>query len=754
VSYRKRKAILSWICCSDGTFRIEFNRSRVNPSMHLIRSMLWLCCFGVFVAAEALAQIAQPHTDKIDAVLILDASASMRLTDPEKLREEGARLFLQYLQKGDRLAILEFSGETNLIQPLLEFDSADIDSIHEKISQAGDDGIYADLYQAVGRGFEILTEDPRDDARSIMIVLSDGMMEPDPEQGTAQELTEKLFDNLVPELRQHDVVVHTLGFSDIVDPEFLRRLALATEGVNWFTTSSDDLHRSFAELFLVIKQPQVVPLTSKGFRVDSDVQEATFYINNQGAESIFLVSPDGERYHSRFIPGHMTWYQSSRFDVITISKPKQGMWEVLGLPEHDGFATVLTRLRLLTDWPSVIMAETPYLLQARLYEEDKPVVLPEMARATHYGFQIVPSDRVSEPLIREALRDDGTHGDRVAGDGIFAYEISIDEPGEYELRIVARGPTFERQQLLPFRVRPRMVSLEVESVDPDSSSVGDSFQVSLSRDALIYREIEVKLQAVDSSRRIYEIPLRATEQREDLFKAPARLLPSEGEYKIQASFRARDRRGKQISALSQELVYKTEHAVEDREVVQIIVPEESKVVAISTEEPAEEELEPRGPNPFLWGFIVLLTQGGLGFFYLKKLERSLKSSSINLNQLDVSPGYLEEIAKLEAKAAVTEVDLNDPAFQNLSGPRKKKVEEETSAEAASQAGPEKSEEVTTETEERTEDTPDDSEEKEASVTPEEAPSEESKEGEARADESVDSGGTEEDQAEKKDGEDQ
>jgi len=657
-----------------------------------------MLCLVAACVSVAEAQISQPHTDKVDAVLILDASASMRLTDPNRLRQEGAKLFVQYLQEGDRLAILEFAAEAETLLPLSDFDPAQIEQVGEVISSTRDDGIYANLYLALEKGKEILEQNSRDEARKIIIVLSDGMIEPDPEDGTAEEVTQNLFEDLVPELRQSEIVVHTLGFSEIVDPALLKKLAQESDGVNWFTATSEDLHQSFAELFLVVKKPQVVPLTSKGFRVDEDVEEATFYINNEGAESIFLVSPDNDRYHSRFVPDGMTWFKSSRFDVITISDPAPGMWEILGLPTQDGFATVLTKLRLLTDWPAVVMAETPQLLQARLYEEDKPVVLPEMAELTNYGFQIIPSDRVSEPIYREALFDDGSKGDQIADDGIFSHQIKIDQPGEYELRIVARGPTFERQQVLPFRVRPRMVSLEVESEDSEQSSVGDLFKIKLSSDALIYKEIEVKLQATSQSRKIYQIPLKEVEDQEGLYQASARLLPEEGEYQIQADFKAQDRRGKRISASSQELTYRTEHAKEqDLKVVQIEAPDPEVVELEEEQEPEEQApVEPSGPNPFLWGFIVLLTQGGLGFFFLKKLASSQSQVQLNPGDLQIGPGYDEQIAKLEEKAALTEVDLGDPIFQNLDAPRKKKVVEDPSPAAQESQEPAESEEDATE----------------------------------------------------------
>ena len=58
-------------------------------------------------------------SDKLDAILLLDGSGSMRVTDPTKLREEGAKLFVQSLRPGDRIGNIEFTEEAKVVRSLL-----------------------------------------------------------------------------------------------------------------------------------------------------------------------------------------------------------------------------------------------------------------------------------------------------------------------------------------------------------------------------------------------------------------------------------------------------------------------------------------------------------------------------------------------------------------------------------------------------------------------------------------------------------
>ena len=137
--------------------------------------------------------------------------------------------------------------------------------------------------------------------------------------------------------------VYTLSFSEEADQELLSEIAQGTDAVSWYSQSADEIHKSFADLFLVVKKPQIVPLTSKGFKIDADVREATFYVNNQeSAEEISLKTPEGEIIPRGTNREGFKWFQGKKFDVITIDAPEVGTWEIVGIPNTDGFATVLT----------------------------------------------------------------------------------------------------------------------------------------------------------------------------------------------------------------------------------------------------------------------------------------------------------------------------------------------------------------------------------------------------------------------------
>lgn len=659
-----------------------------------LRTVFGALLFGALCCLPARAdqrELKVEQSEKVDAVLLLDESGSMRVTDAGRLRDEGAKLFVQFLKPGDRLAIISFSGEAKVVRPLGDYSSALGEEVHKQIADVGNSGEFTNLMAGIKAAKDILEKSKRSDAAPAIVLLSDGKMDPAPAAGAAQALTGELLNTILPDLKAAGVKVHTLAFSEEADKDLLAQIAVATEGAHYFTPNADKIHESYADLFLVVKKPQMLPLTSKGFKIDQDVQEATFYVNGEEGARVRVLTPSGNEIGPESRVAGLKWFKGKKFDVITIEKPEVGDWKILGLPSNDGFATVLTNLKLVTDWPSSMNLGTPQLLQARLYESEKPIVLPEMTQAIRYAFQIVPTDRVSEPVLRESLYDDGTHGDKIANDGIFSFMVDLQDLGEYRLQIVAQAPTFERRQQIAFRVKPRMVTLSVTSEEAvpaaaakghdakghaekghaaqehgkedhghgdahgshdaekpgeahkaPASSSGDSFLVELSQEASGLREIEIKVVAVDKNKKRVVLPLIAAG---DLtYRARASNLPHDGDYEVQATLSAENKKKGRVRETSNTVEY-TKVTVEGEEIIHEPEPEK----------PAAEP-EPSILFPILLLTLVNAAAAAAGFFFIRRAQ---SESSFKVPDFESVDDLADAIKQLEAAAVLTEIDLND-----------------------------------------------------------------------------------------------
>ncbi len=609
--------------------------------------------------------------ESVDAILLLDASGSMKVTDPERLRDEGAKLFYQFLKKGDRLAIVEFDKEARILRGLEDYSPIQALEIAQKISSTGTTGLYTNILAAVLQAKKLFEEGSRPDARQTVILLSDGKMDPDPasipEGGNADLLTAALLYQVLPEMKAEGIVVHTLGFSDQADRELLKNIAELTGGLHLFSSSPEAIHEAFADLFLAVKKPQIVPMSAQGFRIDAEVQEATFYIDKEFADEskIRLRSPTGEDYVGEELPRGAKSFRGPKFEVITVYDPVPGIWQLEGLPSSEGFATVLTNMKLAIGWPTNVLAGKKYLIEAQLFDNRRPVVLPQMTGVSRFAFQITPTDKVSEPVVQRDLKDDGTAGDVEANDGVFSSEVELPDPGEYRLQVIAKTPTFDRTRDVRFRVKPRLVELELITVENkrpaasnDEISTSDFFRVTLSPQAAALKKVKTKLYASDSAKRKYELPLKQREGQSYEFEAPAKVLRA-GDYKLHATIMGYDKKRNIVEGASQNLNYtriiRNIDEGSEEDFVQVLVEEEKKVK------------EPEKPvSPVLWALIVALSNLGCGGFFFMKLKKTQTKMAFTVPKYEPSEELIEALATLEELAEQTEIDFEDPRLKDES----------------------------------------------------------------------------------------
>lgn len=611
------------------------------------------------------AQVAtsgQPSRETLDAILVLDASASMRITDPERLRDEGAKLFSQFLKEGDRLAIIEFDARARVLRSLEDYHPIQIPEIEKVVEKVTDVGVYTDPISGIVEAKKLLDESPRVGAKKAIILLSDGKLDPDPQWATPEGLRDGLIYKLLPELKRQEIVLHTLALSPEADKDLLAEIAQATGGYSWYSESPEEIHEAFTELFLVVKKPQIVPMTTKGFAIDADVQQATFYVNlredNESHEELSVRTPSGYVYSAKNLGSGMKWFSTPRFEVVTVDKPEVGKWQIVGIEEDEGFATVLTDLKLITDWPSSLLAGTKRVLKARLYDRDKPVVLPEMTSVTTYAFQIIPTDRVSQPIINELLTDDGTGEDERADDGVFSALVELDTPGDYQLKLLAKSPTFERQQTIPFRLKPRLINLSVVSIEQVADvSIGrlgglmvDHFRVTLNPEVSALNNITIRLIAVDEKEELVELPIQKHPDGGLRYEVSSSELLVPGVYQIQASITGETRKGV-VRGTSQIVTYERTRFDVERDRQFAPEPEDEDTVD-----------EPGAPSllfSVLIGVLCIVTAGGC-YYFLRKRQQPEQEE---LPSFEVDKETTEKIVNLQVAAEANTLEPEDPAFE-------------------------------------------------------------------------------------------
>lgn len=490
------------------------------------------------------------NASRVDAVIVLDSSRSMQRTDPKRLRDQGAKLFIRFLSQGDRVAVVQFDREAKAILPMTEVTPQSIAKIDQAIESVPVEGGFTDVDAGIESAIEILGHDGRLDATKTIVLLSDGKMDPHPSRGTPEQVAKALKETTLPQLSEKHLKLYTVAFSDESDKAELASYAEIGGGQSWFAPDANTIHRKFSELFLTLKQPQVVPLEGDGFEIDS-VQEATFYVTRkEGNESVVLVDPKGQRMSSESIPVGVKWFRGEQFDVITISKPLPGRWTIQGMEKVEGFATLLTDIKLqVPEMAASYKLGDTVAIYARLANDKETIQQPGLEDITFFTYKVVNAES-GELAGSGTLNDKGERGDTKAGDGIYSGTMKVEKGGDFQVLVAVTSPTFTRQQRRSFSVSTGLVTLRAVAADQFLGGQ-EHLEVALTRPVAEYKSLKVKLAfRHPGDEKWLAVALVPKKENPQLFDVPLEKIKS-GEYEFEARMTAVDAKKRDVNGSSE-----------------------------------------------------------------------------------------------------------------------------------------------------------------------------------------------------------
>ena len=204
-------------------------------------------------------QIAPATSDRapLSLVFLMDASGSMQENDPLRLRKAAAQAVVSLLNPEDEVAVAEYAAEGRAISPeddQIWFKASRQDVLFNAIEQVSDRGGYTDFYAGLRAGLALFEGVP-DTRRKVILLLTDGILEPNPldpsyaphhlsyrlavtgksraqRQAIYDEYRERLSpiarrliaDEILPVLREQEIEVYTVALGTRADRSFLKRM--------------------------------------------------------------------------------------------------------------------------------------------------------------------------------------------------------------------------------------------------------------------------------------------------------------------------------------------------------------------------------------------------------------------------------------------------------------------------------------------------------------------------------------------------
>ena len=420
---------------------------------------LSIACAGFLLLIGGFLPAAAPAAPSgVDAVLIVDSSGSMKETDPRRLRVPAAKMFLSLLGPQDRVGLISFSDNGYPVLHLTPAGKQNRAKLFAAADKVSAKGAYTNLHAALVQGHEMLLSEADPQRRRMLVLMSDGKMDTG-DFAQDQALSEKIRTEALDKLAKDGIEVYTIAFTEASDMALMREMSERTAALSRLASNDRELHEVFSQIFESAKQPDMLPIEGGEFTVDAAVEEVTVVASKAAADvAVSLVAPDGRTLGAANAGAAVRWFKSEQFDMITIDKPPAGAWRLVSSDDRGDRVYVVTNLGLdaqVGEAPIYVNAEQRG--EAWLHEDGEVIIKPEILGHTTFTLEIVPAEGEAASKV---LVDTGADGDRAANDGVFSTLPVFAQPGQHQVRIVAKNPNFQRAKTL-------IVDAVVADVDAD-----------------------------------------------------------------------------------------------------------------------------------------------------------------------------------------------------------------------------------------------------------------------------------------------
>ena len=595
--------------------------------------------------------------ESIQVALVLDNSRSMNKTDPNRLRDQGAKLFLQFLEPSDYFSVVQFGEDAKIVAPFNQLGKTSSEDISEAFKSINNDGNFTDflngLEAAEGLFEEISTVKALNKA---IVIVTDGQNDPNPIKHTPEHVRDEILKSKLPSLKRKGIRVFTLAISDLADRKFLSEIAKDGNGLSWYAEGMNDVHKVFSDLYLTLKKPQALELTKDGFEIENTTTEATFFVNRKlEKDSILVVDPSGKEFSNTEFPTNWKWFRGAFFDLITIPKPLAGRWTLSGNDKDlTGYAKLITNLNLEHDWPEgTLDIGNTLVLKVRLTGDTEVLNDPQIKDLIFYSYKFI-NNKTGAIYLQGKLNDNSESGDEHAGDKIYSASITLNDEGSFKLYISAIGPTFVRQVHLPVSITRGLISLE-HIPENTFSHAPEKYLVKLHGDSLRFKNRKISLIAAlgDNPDTAYGVKIDQGNDTESEFEVDLNRL-KEGTNKVIAVVSGVDTHGKEQKAKSEELIIEVKaHVVDDTHAEEIVQDSNIPEIPDVPEEGHVEVKEKSKIDYFgaIGPFLTLLIGMFLARHFIKRSKQEKGVSIVIRPEYKVENSLAQQVERLVSKAS-------------------------------------------------------------------------------------------------------
>ena len=276
--------------------------------------------------------------------LIVDASGSMLISDPDKLTSESLKLISDLApEERASLGVWLFGERPRVLLPEAMVNT----STKARLQSAVQDYVPGDLRTDLESIIRLLLQTPDatdlgPDAQKHWILVTDGMVDISLDEQVNEASRQRIMSELANDLAEQGIHLHTVSMTGYTDQELLQSVSNLTDATHTEVATPEELLDTFDRIFSQAAPSEEVPFEGNKFFIDDAIEEATLLVFHEEGVTPLIREPGGQRL-SLSAP-NVSAVDATHYTLVTITKPKVGTWEVENVDLERSNVRVITRL--------------------------------------------------------------------------------------------------------------------------------------------------------------------------------------------------------------------------------------------------------------------------------------------------------------------------------------------------------------------------------------------------------------------------
>lgn len=411
---------------------------------------------SIFAAAVALILLIQfinlpkikadTHTNSnLDVVFLLDASGSMKESDPEELRIEAIKMFLDMsADQGNKFGLVAYSDDIVREHNLDAVNSsADKDNI-KSMAAAIPFGEKTDTGLGLKEAVKLMKNGYQAGHRPVIILLSDGKNDPK----RSNDASTADLNDAIKTAKDNGYPIYTIGLNHdgTVDKTQLSSISSSTGGKNYITSNSADLPKILTDIYADNTNVNVQnggSLTGNGSFQDvkinipnSNVIEANISMLSNNPVELKLIDPKGKEVTMPSQSAYVT--TSKKYSMLKIVKPSEGDWTL----KVKGVSGDNININLVYNYDLTVEAK---ITPASIKKGDNAAI---EAYLSSNGQKVTDKslyNGAKGKLVIKNIDNNSTKEVQLTNNGDnFTGKYKFDTKGKYEVNVEIDGSNFSR----------------------------------------------------------------------------------------------------------------------------------------------------------------------------------------------------------------------------------------------------------------------------------------------------------------------